>query len=236
MDNPELYYMNNINILNNLLSSMKEYNCKNIIFSSSATVYGNNQSPMHENMVIGDSTNPYGKTKCICETIINDCCKFSGLNAIILRYFNPAGVIENGYMENTLCPAENLVPNIIHAIKGNLILQIFGNDYNTVDGTCERDFIHIEDLMSGHMMAMEFMNDNSGCHTFNLGTGTPCTVLNLIETFKQVLNVDISYELKDRRAGDVQANYCCTNKAKNILQWTADKTVEDICESYRNHI
>lgn len=236
IENPQIYYMNNINILNNLLFCMKEYYCKELIFSSSATVYGNNVSPMHEHMAIGNSTNPYGTTKCICETIINDCCKYTNMKAIILRYFNPAGVIENGYMENAPCPAENLVPNIIHAIKSDFTLQIFGIDYDTIDGTCERDFIHVEDLVSGHIKAITFMNNNAGCHTFNLGTGIPCTVLNLIETFKSTLNVDIKYVLKERRVGDVQTNYCCTDKAKNVLQWTAEKTIKDICESYRNQI
>lgn len=230
VNNPGKYYNNNINILTNLLYCMQKYHCDKLVFSSSATVYGNQVCPMNELTPHGTSTNPYGTTKQICEQIIEDYCKHSTLRAISLRYFNPVG--KSTYEENAPCPAENLVPNILHALKGNLTLQIFGTDYDTIDGTCERDFIHINDLMDGHLRAMEYIDTNPGYETFNLGTGNPCTVLSLIKVFERVFDKKIPYELHSRRPGDIQTSYCCNKKAKEKLLWSPTRTIEDMCTSY----
>ena len=228
--NPGKYYINNINILTNLLYCMQKYHCNKLVFSSSATVYGTQPCPLNESLSFGNTTNPYGTTKQICENIIKDYCKYSDFRAISLRYFNPVG--KSTFEENTLCPAENLVPNILHAIYGKLTLQIFGTDYNTIDGTCERDFIHIDDLLDGHLRAIQYINLNTGYETFNLGTGKPCTVLSLINVFEQTFDKKIPYELHDRRPGDIQTSYCCNKKAREKLLWTPTKTIEDMCKSY----
>lgn len=227
------YYDNNITGLIMLLKIMEKYNCKNLIFSSSATVYGSQQSPLCENNAIGIGiTNPYGTTKYICELILQDYCKHNDMNVIILRYFNPVGIPDGGYHENVKCPAENLMPNIIFAIKGKMTLQIYGTDYNTIDGTCERDFIHLEDLINGHECALQYIDNNNGLHIFNLGTGHPVTVLQIIQCMEKCLNVSIPYVMHNKRPGDVQTSYCDTNKSKIDLGWSSVKTLDDICNSY----
>lgn len=234
---PATYYYNNIGAMLSLLSVMEQYKCTKLIFSSSATVYGDSASPMSENSKIGNTTNPYGTTKYICEQILDDYCKFnSNMSVIKLRYFNPVGIPDNGVYETTTFPAENLVPNIIHAIlKDDFTLQIYGHDYDTVDGTCERDFIHLEDLIIGHEKAIEYLETFVGfvgIDTFNLGTGKPVTVLQLINAFERCLGVSVPYVLKDRRNGDIQTSYCDTSKSLNILNWKTEKSIDDICYSY----
>lgn len=231
---PLLYYNNNINGILTLLTVMEQYNCTKLIFSSSATVYGDSTSPMSENSKIGNTTNPYGTTKYICEQILDDYCKYnSNMSVIKLRYFNPVGIPDNGVHERTTFPAENLVPNIIYAIlKDDFTLQIYGHDYDTVDGTCERDFIHLEDLIIGHEKAIEYLETFIGIETFNLGTGKPVTVLQLINAFERCLGVSVPYVLKDRRNGDIQTSYCDTSKSLKILNWKTEKSIDDICYSY----
>jgi len=227
---PLMYYENNIITTINLLKLMDKYNCKKIIFSSSATVYGNQISPMNENMETGRSiTNPYGKTKFFIEEILKDLhISDNTWSIVILRYFNPVGSHQSGLIgEDPIGIPNNLFPHILRSINGGTI-KIFGNDYNTNDGTCIRDFIHVVDLARGHLSAISILNIN-GIHIYNLGTGCGTSVLELIKTFEKVNNIKINYEFAPRRKGDTDKVYADVSKANKELNWKTVKTLEDIC-------
>jgi UDP-glucose 4-epimerase len=233
VNKPCYYYENNIISTLNLIKIMERYNCKNLIFSSSATVYGNNKSPFNENMIIGSNiTNPYGKSKYMQEEILSDLYKSDkSWNIILLRYFNPISHLHNNLKEEPTGIPNNLFPYLIKVHNKELdCLNIFGNDYDTVDGTCLRDFIHVSDLADGHILACEYMLNNSTCgkKIYNLGTGIPISVKQLIDSFENVNNVKINYKYTPRRNGDIDISYADISLAKNELNFKSKYTLYDM--------
>jgi UDP-glucose 4-epimerase len=235
--NPLLYYNKNITTTLNLLEMVDKYNIQKFIFSSSATVYGiPTEIPLFENSQVGvNITNPYGKTKYMLEEIIkdfsitNNICKF-----VILRYFNPVGAHSSGLIgEDPNDIPNNLMPYILKvATKQYNKLSIYGNDYNTRDGTCIRDFIHVVDLAKAHVAAVIY--NISFLEIFNIGTGKGTTVLELVNIFAGINNVDVLYEYAPRREGDIESNYANVDKANNLLNWKAEYTIEDMCKDAYN--
>jgi UDP-glucose 4-epimerase len=235
---PLEYYDNNIGGSLVLFKAMREHGVKNIIFSSSATVYGDPAFvPITEDCPKGEITNPYGRTKGMLEQILTDIqAADNEWNVILLRYFNPIGAHESGIIgENPNGIPNNLMPYITQVAVGKLPkLGVFGSDYDTPDGTCIRDYIHVVDLADGHVKAVEKLAENPGLKIYNLGTGTGSSVLDVINTFEKATGVKIPYEMKPRRAGDVPVNYCDASKAKNELGWVAKKNLFDMCaDSWR---
>ena len=239
---PLCYYMNNLYSTINLLEVMKKYQCFNLIFSSSATVYGRQSSPLRENTNIGDGiTNPYGQTKYMIEKILGDICvSDTRWNVISLRYFNPVGAHPSGLIgENPNDIPNNLLPYILKVSVNNNTdtnlgtnydrLKIFGNNYLTEDGTCERDFIHIVDLAKGHLAAILQLKSFSGYNVFNLGTGKPVSVLKFVNTFTKVNKLKLPYQISERRPGDLPVCFCDTSYSEKMLNWKAEKTLSDIC-------
>lgn len=246
---PLQYYNNNINGLINLLNKCKEFNINNFIFSSSATVYGSSQSPLSENSVVGNNiTSPYGKTKYFSEIILEDYCKSNNqFNVISLRYFNPVGAHKSGLIgENPNDIPNNLMPFILKVVKKNNLpnnleniynnLNIFGNNYETNDGTCERDFIHVVDLARAHVQACNKIGKFKNYEIFNIGTGNPISVLKLINTFININNVKLPFKFKERREGDNAKIYCNCNKAYKMLNWKCNYDINDICKDSYNFI
>ena len=236
IDQPLTYYSQNINGTLNLLQMMKKYNCSKFIFSSSATVYGNQVSPLTETHTVGTGlTNPYGQTKYFQEQILQDFAKtMPQLEITILRYFNPVGAHPSGLIgENPNGVPNNLFPYILRVATNQYpTLSIFGNDYDTSDGTCIRDFIHVMDLAEGHKAALQ--HSKSGLHCYNLGTGKGVSVLELVNCFASVNQVPIPYLIKERRQGDLECVYSDASKAKKYLYWQTTRNVEDICkDGYR---
>lgn len=227
--NPLKYYNNNITGTLNLLELCKEYGVNRFVFSSSATVYGDQVSPLHENMEVKRGTNPYGETKIMIERILED---YSHSNkefgVIVLRYFNPIGAHESGLIgEDPKGIPNNLMPYLTRVANGEYpYLNIYGDDYNTIDGTGVRDYVHVVDIAKGHMVAMEKMKN--GYDVFNLGTGRGTSVLQLVETFKGVNNVEIPFKIVDRRPGDIAVAYANVDKASTLLSWKAQRTLEDM--------
>lgn len=228
---PLKYYHNNIAGTISLLEVMAENKIKNIVFSSSATVYGmNNISPLTEDMLTS-ATNPYGYTKVMMEQILNDVAfadkEWSVTN---LRYFNPIGAHESGLIgEAPNGVPNNIMPYITQVAVGKLQeLSIFGDDYDTPDGTGVRDYIHVIDLAKGHVLALKDNLATTGSHVYNLGAGQGYSVLDLVKTFEKENNVTIPYTIKPRRAGDIATCYANSNKAKEVLGWTAQKTLADM--------
>ena len=234
---PLEYYDNNINSTLVLLEVMKEFNCKNIIFSSSATVYGKPEKlPIKEDSKLS-TTNPYGTTKLMIERILKDLYHSDNNWSIaILRYFNPVGAHESGLIgEDPNGIPNNLMPYIVKvATKEYPSLKVFGNDYDTKDGTGVRDYIHVVDLAKGHVKAIEKINKTNGVDCYNLGTGCGYSVLNLVETFKKVNNVDVPYEIVERRPGDIDACYADPTYAEEQLKWKALKNIDDMCKDAYN--
>lgn len=237
---PDKYYKINIEGTLNLLEMMKKFNCKNFIFSSSATVYGEQSYPVDENSKTGiNITNPYGKTKYFVEEIIKDYSKaYPNLNFIILRYFNPVGAHESGLIgEDPNDIPNNLLPFILKVAVNKLDkLTIFGNDYNTYDGTCIRDFIHVVDLAEAHLFAYNALIDNkiSGLRIYNVGTGKGISVGEFIKTFEEVNMIKINWEFGQRREGDLEIVFSKVDKIYNELGWKCKKTLTDICkDSYK---
>lgn len=233
VSNPLMYYRNNLDSTLSLLEVMNKYNCKKIVFSSSATVYGNPSSlPITEDFPL-KATNPYGNTKLIIEGILNDLYKAdNSWRIIILRYFNPIGAHESGLIgENPNDIPNNLMPYIVKVATHEYPkLSVFGSDYNTSDGTGVRDYIHVVDLSIGHVKALKKIFKDSGIHIYNLGTGRGISVLELVNTFIKVNNVEVKYEITDRRPGDIDACFADVSKAFNELGFKAVKTVEDMCK------
>ncbi|KAI8065238.1 UDP-glucose 4-epimerase [Gongronella butleri] len=231
------YYYTNITGTMILLQAMKEVNVKNIVFSSSATVYGDPPIiPIPENCPIG-STNPYGRTKQFIEHIIRDLCTAEGdWNAALLRYFNPAGAHPSGVLgENPLGVPNNLMPFLAQVAVGKReFLSVFGDDYPTKDGTAIRDYIHVVDLAQGHLAAMKKLADNPGCVEYNLGTGNGSTVLDMIHAFNKAVGRDLPYKIVARRPGDVTNLTANPSKANKELQWEAKYTLDETCASLWN--
>ena len=224
---PIEYYHNNITGTLVLLDIMKKYNCKNIVFSSSATVYGRPKSvPIKEDFPLS-TTNPYGSTKLMIEQILKDVCiSDNKFNAILLRYFNPIGAHKSGLIgEEPNGIPNNLMPYINQVAIGKLDhLNVFGNDYDTKDGTGVRDYIHVVDLAIGHLKALQKIRTmNGGAEAYNLGTGTGYSVLEIIKAFEEANNVEVKYEIAPRRPGDIAECYADTEKAKKELNWVAEK-------------
>ena len=211
VEKPVLYYRNNIDTTLTLLECMNEYVVKNIIFSSSATVYGEeNPVPYTEKMKRGTCTNPYGWTKVMMEQILEDAAKADkDMSVVLLRYFNPIGAHESGIMgEDPQGIPNNLMPYVAQVAVGRRDhLTIFGKDYPTPDGTCRRDYIHVVDLAKGHVKAIDFVFKNKGVEVFNLGTGTPYSVTEIVTTFQKENDIEIKVEYGDRRAGDLPESY-----------------------------
>jgi len=231
---PLEYYSNNISGSLVLFDEMRKHGVKNIIFSSSATVYGDPAFvPITEECPKGEITNPYGQTKGMLEQILTDIQKAdSEWNVILLRYFNPIGAHESGTIgENPNGIPNNLMPYITQVAVGKLEqLGVFGNDYDTPDGTCIRDYIHVVDLAKGHVKAVDKLADKPGLKIYNLGTGKGSSVLDVIKTFESASGVEIPYAFKPRRAGDIAANYCDAKKAKEELGWVAQYDLHRMCE------
>ena len=236
---PLEYYYNNITGTLILLKVMRKYNCKKIVFSSSATVYGNPGNPKYiETMGRGVPTNPYGKTKAMIEEILEDTYNADkNMSISILRYFNPIGAHPSGIIgENPQGIPNNLMPYIQKVAIGELKeVSVFGNDYNTKDGTGVRDYIHVQDLAVGHLKALEYLEKKgSGVYIHNLGNGQGYSVLEIINTFEKVNNVKIPYKITDRRPGDLDMFYADPTKAKNELGWENKKSLEDMCRDSWN--
>lgn len=226
------YYDNNIGGTISLCEVMKEFNVKKMVFSSSATVYGiTEKMPLTEDMPLG-AINPYGRTKLFIEEILRDLYASDNEWSIsILRYFNPIGAHKSGLIgEDPKDIPNNLMPYISQVAVGRLPeLSVFGNDYNTPDGTGVRDYIHVVDLAKGHVKAVEWTLKNTGCDAVNLGTGRGCSVLELVTAFERVTGVKIPYKIVGRRPGDVAIVYADVSKAKRVLGWQAEFTIEDMC-------
>ena len=231
------YYRNNLMGTLNLLQVMKQHQVKKFVFSSSATVYGNPEScPITESFPLS-TTNPYGATKLMIEDILRDICQAdSEFNVAILRYFNPVGAHSSGRIgEEPQGIPNNLMPYITKVAVGELeCLSVFGNDYDTHDGTGVRDYIHVEDLAEGHLKALKKIQENCGLVTYNLGTGTGYSVLDLVQTFSKVSNKEIPYKMVARRPGDIAMCYADPAKAKTELNWEAKYNLEEMCrDSWR---
>ena len=238
---PVEYYINNVSSVLNLLKVMQENNCKKIVFSSSATVYGKpKRVPIKETDEIGGTTNPYGTSKLMVEQILSDVCISDPEMAVcILRYFNPIGAHESGLIgEDPNGIPANLMPYISKVAAGELeCLSVFGNDYDTKDGTGVRDYIHVVDLAKGHIKAVDkLVKEQKGKYIYNLGTGTGYSVLEMINSFEKVNNVTVNYKITDRRPGDIDACYADPAKALNELNWKAEKNIDDMCRDAYNFI
>lgn len=237
VENPILYYKNNISGTINLCEVMENAGVRNIVFSSSATVYGDpSQSPLTEESSLS-AVNPYGQTKLTSEYLLKDIHTSNpDWNVALLRYFNPVGAHESGLIgEDPSGIPNNLMPYITQVAVGKLEkLSVFGNDYPTRDGTGERDYIHVVDLAIGHIKALEKLSENPGLVTYNLGTGSGSTVLELIKTFEKVNNVTIPYEIAPRRAGDAATCYADPSKAEEELNWKTERGLEEMCRDAWN--
>ncbi len=236
---PLMYYHNNLMSTINLLEVMKEHNVKKFIFSSSATIYGEPGTPKFvENMGRGKTTNPYGTTKAMIEQILEDLYASDNEWAIsILRYFNPIGAHSSGLIgEKPNGIPNNLMPYILKVASGELeVLNVFGNDYDTVDGTGVRDYIHVVDLAKGHVSSLKKLEDSGrGLFIYNLGAGRGVSVLELVKTFEKVNGVKVNYRIAPRRPGDIAENYADPSKALRELGWKTEKTVEDMCRDSWN--
>ncbi len=235
---PLLYYENNISGTVTLCEAMAAHGVKKIVFSSSATVYGeHNVSPLNEEMVAGGTTNPYGTTKFFIEQILTDLAKSdSEWGVCILRYFNPIGAHKSGRIgESPNGIPNNLMPYITQVAEGKReFLSVYGNDYDTHDGTGVRDYIHVVDLAVGHIKALNKIENETGVLIYNLGTGNGYSVLDVVKAFEKASGVKVPYKIVDRRPGDLASVYSNPAKAQRELGWKAEKTLDDMCaDSYR---
>lgn len=237
--NPIMYYQNNIGSTVSLLEVMKNHNCKKLVFSSSATVYGSPKTlPIKEDAEL-KTTNPYGSTKLMIENILRDLYNSDNAWSIaVLRYFNPIGAHESGLIgEDPNDIPNNLMPYIVKvATKEYDHLNVFGNDYDTPDGTGVRDYIHVVDLALGHVKAIEYILNEKGIDFYNLGTGKGYSVLDLVNTFKEVNNIDVKYVITERRDGDIAACYADASYAKEKLNWSAKKDITSMCKDAYNFV
>ncbi|MBR6784553.1 MAG: UDP-glucose 4-epimerase GalE [Clostridia bacterium] len=230
---PIEYYHNNITGTLNLIFEMRDHNCFKIVFSSSATVYGKPESvPIKEDFPLS-TTNPYGTTKLYIERILQDLCVSDNrFSVVLLRYFNPIGAHESGLIgDNPNGIPNNLMPYVTRVAKGKLPhLNVFGNDYETRDGTGVRDYIHVLDLAAGHYAALKAL-ENSGASVYNLGTGNGCSVLEIIDAFERVNGIKIPYQITERRPGDIAECYADASKTERELGWRATRTLDEMCAS-----
>ena len=238
VEKPIEYYRNNIGNTLTLVDVMRNHDCKSIIFSSSATVYGDPDTlPLTEDSPKKPATNPYGWTKWMIEEMLGSLVVADpSWNVVLLRYFNPIGAHPSGLMgEDPKGIPNNLLPYVAQVAVGRRdAVHVFGNDYDTPDGTGVRDYIHVMDLASGHVAALAWMNGRSGCEVFNLGTGTGTSVLEIIKAFSAACGRDLPYVIEPRRAGDVTANWADCAKARDELGWTAQNGIEEMCRDSWN--
>lgn len=235
---PLVYYKNNISGSINLYELMKKYDVNNIVFSSSATVYGDDYDvPFKEEYGYGTATNPYGSTKLMNEMILTDLCKANkNMSTVLLRYFNPIGAHESGLIgEVPSGTPNNLVPYIADVATGKReFLNVYGNDYDTKDGTGVRDYVHVVDLAKAHVLAIEYACKNKGCEVINIGTGKGYSVLEVVHAYEKACGHSIAYKIVDRRPGDIATCYADTAKAKRLLGFEAKFDIDKMCEdSYR---
>lgn len=234
---PLMYYRNNLNSTIVLMELMNEFDVKNMVFSSSATVYGmNNEAPFTEDMLLS-TTNPYGTTKLFIEQFIQDqVAADPSWSAALLRYFNPIGAHESGRIgEDPNDIPNNLMPYITQVAVGKLEkLSVYGDDYDTPDGTGVRDYIHVVDLAKGHIKALESVLETRGVEAYNLGTGVGYSVLDVVKAFEAANNVEIPYQIVDRRPGDIGTSYADATKAHKVLEWAAELGIEDMCRDSWN--
>ena len=232
---PLEYYRNNLDSTMTVLEVMEEYGCKKLVFSSSATVYGpDNPHPYKEEMPAIQSSSPYGWTKVMNERIITDyAAAHPDFSGILLRYFNPIGAHESGLLgDDPNGIPNNLMPYIGRVAAGQLEkLTIFGGDYDTPDGTCQRDYLHVVDLAVGHLKALEYVENHCGAEAINLGTGNGISVLELVHAFESANEMKLPYVIGPRRDGDLPAFWADAEKAKKLLNWEAKHTVEEMCKS-----
>ena len=229
---PLMYYRNNLDSTLTLVETMVKYGCKRIVFSSSATVYGAPDfSPVPETAHLGCS-NPYGWTKYMIEQILRDwAAAQKDVSVVLLRYFNPVGAHPSGLIgENPNGRPNNLMPNVLNAASGKMKeLKVFGGDYDTPDGTCVRDYIHVVDLAKGHVCALKYAAEHTGSEAINLGTGVGYSVLDIINSFERSTGVKVPYVITERRPGDVPSYYANPEKAAKLLNWHTEKTLDDMC-------
>ena len=234
---PLKYYRNNLDSTLSLCEVMSQFDCKNLVFSSSATVYGiPKKLPIKEDFPLS-TTNPYGTTKLMIERILKDLYTSDNTwHIALLRYFNPIGAHSSGLLgEDPNGIPNNLMPYIVKVATGELeCLSIFGDDYDTKDGTGVRDYIHVVDLALGHIAAIHKIDKEPGVYTYNLGTGVGYSVLDLVKTFIKVNNINVNYKIAPRRPGDIAECYADTTKASDELHWHATKTIEDMCRDSYN--
>ncbi len=238
VEKPRQYYDNNLNSTLVLTDVMQEVGVKRIIFSSSATVYAaGNEMPLTETSKTGGCTNPYGWTKYMSEQILSDIARADAdWSVVLLRYFNPIGAHESGIIgEDPKGIPNNLMPFITQVAVGRREkLSVFGDDYDTPDGTGVRDYLHVCDLAAGHVAALEFAAKNTGCEVFNLGTGSGVSVLQMVKAFENVSGVAVPYTIAPRRSGDVATVYADASKAEKLLGWKAEKSLAQMCaDSWR---
>ena len=235
---PDLYFDNNIGSTNVLLKVMAKHNCKNIVFSSSATVYGNPERvPIFEEDKVGPTTNPYGETKLRIEFLLKDLAKEDKeWNIVLLRYFNPIGAHKSGLIgEDPQGIPNNLMPYITQVAVGKLAqLRVFGNDYDTPDGTGIRDYIHVDDLAHGHILALKKIEEKPGLLIYNLGTGKGTSVLELVHAFEEANNIKINYQIVERRPGDIAECYANADKAYKEMGFKCTRTIVDACRDSWN--
>ncbi len=234
---PIWYYRNNLDSTLTLLEAMEKYGVKKFVFSSSATVYGDQPAPLTESTPTGNCSNPYGWTKYMIEQFLKGACVADPeLSVVLLRYFNPIGAHESGLIgENPNGVPNNLMPYITQVAVGKREkLSVFGNDYDTPDGTGVRDYIHVVDLAQGHLDALKYADEHPGCEVFNLGTGKGYSVLDMVNTFSSVNNVPVPYVIAERRPGDLATVYADPAKAKEGLGWEAKRNLEDMCRDSWN--
>jgi UDP-glucose 4-epimerase len=234
VEKPLMYYENNVYGTLNLCKAMQANGVTNIVFSSSATVYGDpTELPLHENLPTGSPTNPYGMSKLMVELMLTDLHKAeNNWNIVLLRYFNPAGAHPSGRIgEDPNGIPNNLMPFITQVATGKRdFLSVFGDDYDTVDGTGVRDYIHVDDLANGHLKALAKLEDKAGLLTYNLGTGQGYSVLEMVHMFEQASGQKVPYKITPRRGGDVAACYADPKLAAEELGWTAEKGLKEMCE------
>ncbi len=238
IEKPEFYYRNNLNSTMTLCRVMAVHGVKKLVFSSSATVYSmDNSMPVSETSATGNCTNPYGWTKYMGEQILRDIAKADPeWSVVLLRYFNPVGAHPSGMIgESPNGIPNNLMPYITQVAVGKRPqLQIFGGDYDTPDGTCIRDFIHVDDLASAHAAALRWTDTHTGIEVFNIGSGKGYSVLQLVTTFAEVNGVEIPCQVTDRRAGDLAVVYADPTKSEQLLGWKAQKSLEEMCRDAWN--
>ena len=233
MKNPNLYYRNNVLGTLNLLNAMIKNNIENIVFSSSAAVYGNS----HKKKIFEDDTknpiNVYGRTKLMVENILKDICSTNTINSICFRYFNAAGAISSGEIGEDHSPETHLIPNVLNSLKDERNkFQIYGNDYSTHDGTCIRDYIHVMDLADAHLLGLDYLNNNKGFHEFNLGNGEGFSVLEVIKSCEKIVGTKIKYKVSARRDGDPSILVADSSLARKMIGWEPKfKKLDDIIES-----